>query len=111
MKLTNNLSFDSIMSTHDSNYRNTYLKAQLDELQEMYEKGFDIRNYVDPQFSSLQLRQIKAGLESGVDASLYADTLYDYAQMYAMRKCLEEGIDISPYISVEFDTLQKRRNF
>lgn len=51
MKLTNNLSFESVMSTYDSDYRNAYLKAQLDELQEMHEKvlilaTMSIRNLV-----------------------------------------------------------------
>ena len=64
MKLKNNLSFESIMSTYDSDYQNRYLMSQLDELQQMYEEGFDISNYVDPRFSAMQLREIKAGLES-----------------------------------------------
>lgn len=44
MKLMSNLSFESMMQSYNSNYKECYLDSCLDELRRMYEQGLTLKN-------------------------------------------------------------------
>ena len=98
MKLKNNLTFESMMHSYKSNYKEIYTVSRLNELRRIYEQGFDIREYIEANFDTMQLTQLRVGLENNVDVSVYANALYDYDQMEEIRRGLESGIDVSKYV-------------
>lgn len=84
MKLTNNLSIESLI--------------------EMYEKqGFDHQ----------QITQIKKGLMSGLDVSVYAHTDYSAYLMQMACSCLIEGIPINKLTtrSGKLDSIKVSQNY
>lgn len=80
MKLTNNLSIESLI--------------------EMYEnRGFDYQ----------QMTQIKKGLMNGIDVSKYARTCVDSRKMVLIRILLEQGYDVSTVADPTIDTWEAKR--
>ena len=84
MKLTNNLSIESLI--------------------EMYEKqGFDYQ----------QMTQIKKGLMNGIDVSVYAHNGYSVHLMQMACSCLLEGIPINKLTtrSGKLDSIKVSQNY
>lgn len=94
--------------------------------------GVPVIFYLDPAFSSQQMREIRKGLAAGLDISVYAKVEMPYLKMRAIRKAAEDGlifdqstidkynarileqmhlayvdgVDISSYVSQRFDEEQ-----
>ena len=64
MKLKNNLTFESMMRAYKSNYKEIYTAFRLNELRRIYEQGFDVREYIEANFDTMQLTQLRVGLEN-----------------------------------------------
>lgn len=64
MKLKNNLTFESIIQTHEDQH--------------------------SCSFDSEQLKELKAGYESGLHIDAYADPIIDYLTMFSIRRAIED---------------------
>ena len=61
MKLKNNLSFGNLIKYYESMYKCSYDDFQIDELRIGYERGIDISQYTNVDYSSYQMEGSRRG--------------------------------------------------
>ena len=121
MKLTNNLSIDTLMKPYEDGYfsedkldcirwglrnnfdvsiyaRPEYNLWQMHQICDGLEHGRDVSLYADPRFNEHQMEMINDGLRNCIDASIYADPRFEWRQMNVILRGLLVGIDVSSYV-------------
>ena len=99
MKLTNNLSFESIIQSFERKYGRQYNSMQLSYLRKGFDKGLDISRCVNPRYDWTIMKEVLYGLNNGVDISRHLDydTTEERAQL--IRAGRERNLDVSRYES------------
>lgn len=98
MKLTNNLSFESLIRMYEDQHEHSYDEYQLDELQDGYDSGLDISIYANPAFDRVQMSLIRLGLENNIDINKYAFVEYNYYLMEIIYELLNHGAYFDRYV-------------
>ena len=98
MKLTNNLSFKSLVRMYEDQYEYRYDEYQLEELKHGYDNGLDISVYANPAFNRVQMSCIRLGLENNIDINKYAFVEYNYYVMETLYDLLKHGAYFDRYV-------------
>lgn len=98
MKLTNNLSFESLIQMHEDQYEHRYDEYQLEELRDGYDNGLDISIYANPAFDRVQMSLIRLGIENNIDINKYAFIEYNYYLMEIIYELLRHGAHFDRYV-------------
>lgn len=98
MKLTNNLSFESVLESYQSLYDCEYSDFQKKQLEFGYEDRVDISQYANPAFNYMQMNFIRNGLLKNLDISKYAFVEYDQHLMEVIYRLLESGVEFDRYV-------------
>ena len=98
MKLTNNLSFESLVRMYEEQYEYRYDGYQLEELRDGYNSGLDISIYANPAFDTVQMRFIRHGLENNIDINKYAFVEYNSYLMETIYDLLNRGAYFDRYV-------------
>ena len=98
MKLSNNLSFESLIQTYEEQYEHRYSGYQLEELKRGYDGGLDISVYANPAFDRVQMSYVRQGLENNVDITKYVSTHYSHFLMEIIYQLLKDGALLDDYI-------------
>lgn len=98
MKLTNNLSFESLIQTYEEQHEHRYDEYQLEELKHGYDNGLDISVYANPAFDRVQMSLIRLGIENNIDISKYAFFEYNYYLMEIIYELLRHGAHFDRYV-------------
>ena len=99
MKLSNNLTFESLIQSFERKYGQQYNSMQLSRLKQGFDKGLDISRCANPRYDWTIMREVLWGLVSGVDISrhLEYDTTEERARL--IRHGRERKLDVSRYES------------
>ena len=99
MKLTNNLSFESIIQSFERKYGRQYNSMQLSYLRKGFDKGLDISRCANPRYEWTIMKEVLYGLNNDVDISRHLDfdTTEERAQL--IRAGRERNLDVSRYES------------
>ena len=99
MKLTNNLTFESILQSFERKYGRQYNSMQLSYLRKGFDKGLDISRCANPRYEWTIMKEVLYGLNNGVDISRHLDfdTTEERAQL--IRAGRERNLDVSRYES------------
>jgi len=62
-----------------------YNAEQIHELRIGFEKGLNVKDYMDPAFSAAQMKEIRLGQQVGLNTSTYSNIHYTPAQMATVR--------------------------
>lgn len=99
MKLSNNLTFESIIQSFERKYGRQYNSMQLSYLRKGFDKGLDISRCANPRYDWTLIKEMLYGLMYGVDISRHID--YDTTEERA--RLIREGrvrkLDVSRYES------------
>lgn len=98
MKLTNNLSFESVLESYESLYKCEYSDFQKTQLKFGYEDNLDISQYANPAFSYMQMNFIRNGLLKNLDISKYAIVEYNQYVMEVIYRLLESDAQFDRYV-------------
>ena len=98
MKLTNNLSFESLIQMYEEQYEHRYDEYQLEELRDGYNNSLDISIYANPAFDRVQMSLIRLGIENNIDISKYAVVEYSYYLMEIIYELLRHGAYFDKYV-------------
>ena len=98
MKLTNNLSFESLIQMYEEQYEHRYDEYQLEELKRGYDIGLDISIYANTAFDRVQMSIIRLGLENNIDINKYAFVEYNYYVMETIYDLLNHGAYFDRYV-------------
>lgn len=102
MKLTNNLSFDSVISIHEEKYKCKYHDYQKKQLEFGYEDNLDISQYANPEFNYLQMNFIRNGLLRNLDVDKYTFVEYNEHLMDVIYRVLTSGAKLDRYTNGEY---------
>ena len=99
MKLSNNLTFDSLIQSFERKYGQQYNSMQLSRLKRGFDNGLDISRCANPRYDWTIMREVLWGLANGVDISRHLDydTTEERAQL--IRAGRERKLDVSRYES------------
>lgn len=107
MKLTNNLSLDSIVSLYEEKYKCKYNDYQKKQIEFGYEDGLDISKYTNPEFNYLQMNFIRNGLVRDLNVTKYAFVEYNEHLMDVIYRLLTNGANFDEYVNGEYLDLDK----
>ncbi len=62
-----------------------YNAEQIHELRLGFEKGLNVKHYVDPAYDAMKMREIRLGLQAGLDIEKMTDIHMTAEQMHAVR--------------------------
>ena len=102
MKLTNNLTFDSIVSLYEEKYKCKYNDFQKKQIEFGYEDGLDVSKYANPEFNYLQMNFIRNGLVRNLDVDKYAFVEYNEHLMGVIYRLLRSGVEFDQYTNGEY---------
>ena len=98
MKLSNNLSFESILASYEAFYNCEYNDSQKKQLEFGYEDGINVSKYANPEFNYLQMNFIRNGLVKNLEVDKYAFVQYNHVIMSVIYHLLENGAHFNKYI-------------
>lgn len=98
MKLTNNLSFESILASYEAFYNCEYNDSQKKQLEFGYEDGINISKYANPEFNYLQMNFIRNGLAKNLEVDKYAFVQYNQYLMEMIYRLLSSGEQFDKYV-------------
>ena len=102
MKLTNNLTFDSIVSVYEEKYKCKYNDFQKKQIEFGYEDGLDVSKYANPEFNYLQMNFIRNGLVRNLDVDKYAFVEYNEHLMDVIYRVLRSGAEFDQYVNGDY---------
>lgn len=102
MKLTNNLSFESILESYQSLYKCKYSDYQKNQLEFGYEDNLDVSQYANPEFNYLQMNFIRNGLAKNLDITKYAFVEYNEHLMDVIYCLLTHDVNFDQYVNGEY---------
>lgn len=99
MKLTNNLTFESLLQSFDRKHSQQYNSMQISWLKRGFDKGLDISRCANPRYDWTIMKEVLYGLMYGVDISRHID--YDTTEERArlIREGRVRNLDVSRYES------------
>lgn len=99
MKLSNNLTFESLIQSFERKYGQQYNSMQLSWLKRGFDKGLDISKCANPRYDWTLIKEMLYGLLDGVDISRHLD--YDTTEERArlIRYGQVRKLDVSRYES------------
>lgn len=108
MKLTNNLTFDSIIiSLYEEKYKCKYNDFQKKQIEFGYEDGLDVSKYANPEFNYLQMNFIRNGLVRNLGVNKYAFVEYNEYLMEMIYRALSSGERFDKYVAGDYLDLAK----
>lgn len=107
MKLTNNLTFKSILASYEAFYNCEYSDTQKKQLEFGYEDGIDISKYANPEFNYLQMNFIRNGLVKNLEVDKYAFVQYNQYLMEMIYHLLSADEQFDKYVDGDYLDLAK----
>lgn len=107
MKLTNNLSFESILTSYEAFYNCEYNHQQKKQFEFGYEDGLNISKYANPEFNHMQMNFIRNGLAKNLDVDKYAFVEYNQYVMEMIYLALSSGEQFDKYVNGNYLDLAK----
>ncbi len=76
-------------------FKNEYNPLQLAEIRKGLADKLDVRKYLNPKLSWLDMEEMRLELRQGIDMSKYREEGFDTQQVFQIRKGLVSGVDVS----------------
>ncbi len=89
-------------------FKNEYNPLQLAEIRKGLADKLDVRKYLNPKLSWLDMEEMRLELRQGIDMSKYREQGFDTQQVFQIRKGLVSGVDVSIFARKEYLAEQMR---